>query len=154
MPFSRARRGSPTEQSLPWRSHDFAFSERIRVHATPCQTGEDLGAQARRRESANESCAPHRLLGDRPALPGQLSSLFGQGVATLIHDVSDMADGSVTQARIEAQRQVASGASPTEATRRAIPVHFLENTPRRNFRRKRRADLSMDSPCSRTTVAM
>ena len=43
------------------------------------------------------------------ALPGQLPSLFGQGVATLIHDVSDMADGSVTQARLEAQRQAASG---------------------------------------------
>ena len=41
--------------------------------------------------------------------PGQIPSLFGQGVATLIHDVSDMADGSVTQARIEAQRQAASG---------------------------------------------
>ena len=41
--------------------------------------------------------------------PGQIPSLFGQGVATLIHDVSDMADGSVTQARLEAQRQAASG---------------------------------------------
>jgi hypothetical protein len=41
--------------------------------------------------------------------PGQIPSLFGQGVATLIHDVSDVADGSVTQARLEAQRQAASG---------------------------------------------
>jgi hypothetical protein len=41
--------------------------------------------------------------------PGQIPNLFGQSVATLIHDVSDMADGSVTQARIEAQRQAASG---------------------------------------------
>jgi len=45
-------------------------------------------------------------------LPGQIPSLFGQDVATLIHDVSDMADGSVTQARFEAQRQAASGGLP------------------------------------------
>jgi hypothetical protein len=42
-------------------------------------------------------------------LPGQISSLFGQHITTVIHDVSDMADGSVTQARLEAQRQIASG---------------------------------------------
>ena len=41
--------------------------------------------------------------------PGQIPSLLGQGVATLIRDVSDMADGSVTQARLEAQQQAASG---------------------------------------------
>ena len=44
-------------------------------------------------------------------LSGQFTSLLGQGVAALIHDVSDMADGSITQARLEAQRQ-AAGAGP------------------------------------------
>ena len=43
---------------------------------------------------------------------GQFSSLFGQSVETLVHDVSGMADGSVMQARLEAQRQVASGGLP------------------------------------------
>ena len=45
------------------------------------------------------------------SLPGQISSLFGQSVTSLIHDVSSVADGSVTQARLEAQRQ-AMGAGP------------------------------------------
>ena len=45
------------------------------------------------------------------SLPGQISSLFGQSVTSLIHDVSNVADGSVTQARLEAQRQ-AMGAGP------------------------------------------
>jgi pimeloyl-ACP methyl ester carboxylesterase len=44
-------------------------------------------------------------------LPGQVSNLFGQSVTALIHDVSNVADGSVTQARLEAQRQ-AMGAGP------------------------------------------
>ena len=44
-------------------------------------------------------------------LSGQFTSLLGVGVAALIHDVSDMADGSITQARLEAQRQ-AAGAGP------------------------------------------
>jgi pimeloyl-ACP methyl ester carboxylesterase len=44
--------------------------------------------------------------------PGQIPNLSGQGVETLIHDVSAMADGSVTQARFEAQRQAASGGLP------------------------------------------
>ena len=44
-------------------------------------------------------------------LSGHFASLLGQGVAALIHDVSDMADGSITQARLEAQRQ-AAGAGP------------------------------------------
>jgi hypothetical protein len=42
-------------------------------------------------------------------LPGQISSLFGQHITTIIHDVSAMADGSIAHARLEAQRQVASG---------------------------------------------
>ncbi len=44
-------------------------------------------------------------------LSGHFTSLFAQNVATLIYDVSDMADGSITQARLEAQRQ-ATGAGP------------------------------------------
>jgi hypothetical protein len=40
---------------------------------------------------------------------GQISSLFGQHITTIIHDVSAMADGSIAHARLEAQRQVASG---------------------------------------------
>ena len=45
------------------------------------------------------------------SLPGQIASLFGQSVTALIHDVSNAADGSITQARLEAQRQ-AMGAGP------------------------------------------
>ena len=44
-------------------------------------------------------------------LAGQIAGLFGQSVTSLIHDVSNVADGSVTQARLEAQRQ-AMGAGP------------------------------------------
>jgi hypothetical protein len=44
-------------------------------------------------------------------LSGHFESLCAHGVATLIYDVSDMADGSITQARLEAQRQ-AAGAGP------------------------------------------
>ena len=46
------------------------------------------------------------------AVPAQISGLFGQDVADLIVDVSEMADGSVAQARLEAQRQASSGALP------------------------------------------
>jgi hypothetical protein len=66
-------------------------------------------------------------------LPGQISSLFGQHITTIIHDVSAMADGSIAHARLEAQRQETS---PTEATEKRVPVRFLENTPRRNFPRR------------------
>ena len=45
------------------------------------------------------------------SLSGQIASLFGQSVTALIHDVSNAADGSITQARLEAQRQ-AMGAGP------------------------------------------
>ena len=45
------------------------------------------------------------------SLPGQIASLFGQSVTALIHDVSNALDGSITQARLEAQRQ-AMGAGP------------------------------------------
>ncbi len=45
------------------------------------------------------------------SLPGQIASLFGQSVTALIHDVSNAADGSITQAGLEAQRQ-AMGAGP------------------------------------------
>ena len=86
--------------------------------------------------------------------PGQIPSLFGQGVATLIHDVSDVADGSVTQARLEAQRQAASGDLAYRSYTKGDQVHFLESTPRRNSRTTRKVDLSMDSPCSPTTVAV
>ena len=44
--------------------------------------------------------------------PAQISSFFGQNVADLIVDVSEMADGSVAQARLEAQKQASSGALP------------------------------------------
>ena len=44
-------------------------------------------------------------------LPGQMASLFGQSVTALIHDVSNAGDGSITQARLEAQRQ-AMGTGP------------------------------------------
>jgi hypothetical protein len=45
-------------------------------------------------------------------LIGQISSLFGQQITTIIHDVSDMADGSITQDRLEAERQIVSGSLP------------------------------------------
>ena len=40
-----------------------------------------------------------------------ISGVFAQDVTSIIHDVSDVADGSIEQARLEAQRQ-ATGAGP------------------------------------------
>jgi hypothetical protein len=42
----------------------------------------------------------------------QISSLFGQNVSNLIVDMSEIDDGSIAQARLEAQRQASSGALP------------------------------------------
>ena len=88
------------------------------------------------------------------SLPGQIASLFGQSVTALIHDVSNALDGSITQARLEAQRQ-AMGAGPAYRSSEKDDFRTFSGryTPP-NSRRTRRADLSMDSPSSRTTVAM
>ena len=45
------------------------------------------------------------------AVADAISDAFAQNVTSIIHDVSDVADGSIEQARLEAQRQ-AAGAGP------------------------------------------
>ena len=49
--------------------------------------------------------------------PAQTPSLFSQSVSSLIRDVSDIADGSVTQARVEASRQAANGNLPYRSSK-------------------------------------
>lgn len=63
-------------------------------------------------------------------ISAQVTNLFGQDVSTLVVDVSDLADGSVAQARLEAQRQTASGGLPFRSFRRGEYRRFSgEYTP-------------------------
>ena len=56
--------------------------------------------------------------------PAQTTTLLSQSVASLVRDVSEMGDGSVTQARIEASRQAANG---------NLPYRSFEEGDRRSF---------------------
>jgi hypothetical protein len=50
-------------------------------------------------------------------LSAQISSLLGQDMSGLVVDMSEMADGSISQARLEAARQAASGGLPFRSFR-------------------------------------
>ena len=50
-------------------------------------------------------------------LSTQISTLFGQDMSGLVVDVSEMADGSISQARLEAARQAESGGLPFRSFR-------------------------------------
>jgi hypothetical protein len=96
-----------------------------------------------------------RLLGSllvAVALAGQLSSVFGEPVETLIHDVSAKADGSDIQARIEAQRQVLSGNLPYRSYDKNEYKSFTGSYTPPELSEDKKVDLSMNSLCSRTTV--
>ena len=56
--------------------------------------------------------------------PAQTTTLLSQSVASLVRDVSEIGDGSVTQARIEASRQAANG---------NLPYRSFEEGDRRSF---------------------
>ncbi len=56
--------------------------------------------------------------------PAQTPSLFSQSVSSLIRDVSDIADGSVTQARVEASRQAANGNLPYRSSKQGDSRSF------------------------------
>jgi pimeloyl-ACP methyl ester carboxylesterase len=61
---------------------------------------------------------------------GQISSLLGQDLSALVVDVSNMGDGSISQARLEAQRQARSGGLPFRSfTRGQIRTFVGEYTP-------------------------
>lgn len=154
MPFSRMRRGLQPSSRRPGAQMPLGFaneSEFTRPRAKLVRTLQHKleGKRAPMRVARLIACLVIGVV-----FPGQLTSLFGQGVATLIHDVSDMADGSVTQARIEAQRQAASGDLAYRSYTKGDPSSFSGKYTRRNSPTTRRVDLSMDSPCSRTTVAV
>ena len=61
---------------------------------------------------------------------GQISSVIGQDLSRLVVDVSTMGDGSISQARLEAQRQARSGGLPFRSFRRGQIRTFVgEYTP-------------------------
>jgi hypothetical protein len=59
------------------------------------------------------------------AIFGQISSVVGQNLSALVVDVSDMGDGSISQARLEAQRQARSGGLPFRSFRRGQIRNFV-----------------------------
>ena len=56
---------------------------------------------------------------------GQISSVIGQDLSGLVVDVSNMGDGSISQARLEAQRQARSGGLPFRSFRRGENRTFV-----------------------------
>jgi hypothetical protein len=57
-------------------------------------------------------------------LSAQISCLFGQNMSGLVVDVTEMADGSISQARLEAARQAASGGLPFRSYRQGQYQRF------------------------------
>ena len=61
---------------------------------------------------------------------GQISGIIGQDLSALVVDVSNMGDGSISQARLEAQRQARSGGLPFRSfTRGEIRTFVGQYTP-------------------------
>ena len=61
---------------------------------------------------------------------GQISGIIGQDLSALVVDVSSMGDGSISQARLEAQRQARSGGLPFRSfTRGEIRTFVGQYTP-------------------------
>ena len=58
-------------------------------------------------------------------LVGYTTNLLGQDLSAFVVDVSDMADGTVSQARLEAQRQAASGGLPFRSFRKGEYRKFV-----------------------------
>lgn len=58
-------------------------------------------------------------------LVGYATNLFGQDLSAFVVDVSDMADGTISQARLEAQRQAASGGLPFRSFRKGEYRKFV-----------------------------
>ena len=56
---------------------------------------------------------------------GQTSRLHGQDLSAFVVDVSTMADGSISQARLEAERQARSGGLPFRSFRRGETRTFV-----------------------------
>ena len=55
----------------------------------------------------------------------QICNLVGQDLSALVVNVSDMGDGSISQARLEAQRQARSGGLPFRSFRRGQIRNFV-----------------------------
>ena len=84
---------------------------------------------------------------------GQISGIIGQDLSALVVDVSDMGDGSISQARLEAQRQARSGGLPFRSfTRGEIRTFVGQYTPP-EFLKIRRIASSTDWHFSRMTAA-
>ena len=58
-------------------------------------------------------------------LSGQISSLLGQDLSAYVVDVTNMGDGTISQARIEAERQAASGGLPFRSYRKGEIAKFV-----------------------------
>jgi hypothetical protein len=87
-------------------------------------------------------------------LSAQISTLFGQTLEEIIYDVTEMADGSVEQARLEAQRQAVGAGPAYRSFKKNERKSFSEEYTPPELTEDKRADSSMVSPCSRTMAAM